>query len=74
MAARKKKKSGPLKKSVKRLHLIASDSASPAISVKPGMKLHVVSVKIVDAQLKQAGAIAATLCGGTSTCVAMFES
>ena len=72
--AKRKAKAANKKQRAKRVHLIVSDSTEPSVKVKPGMKLHVVSVKLVDSGLKQIKPIAATLCGGTSTCVAMFES
>lgn len=55
------------------LKLIASDDKNPAVSLKPGMKLQVVGVSLLDPQLKKARAGAARLCGGTSTCLALVE-
>jgi len=53
--------------------LIVSKDKSPAVPVRRGMKLEVVSVSFVDESLK-GRRIAATLCGGTSTCVALVET
>ena len=56
-----------------KLTLIASDEKQPKIALKAGMKLNVVSVKLADATLKKAKPIAARLCGGTNTCLALIE-
>jgi len=53
--------------------LVASKEAKPAIKVKPGMKLEVVSVALVDPAGKKVGPVGARLCGGTSTCLALVE-
>jgi hypothetical protein len=54
--------------------LIASDQKSPKIALRPGMKLQVVSIKLADPTLKAAKPIAARLCGGTNTCIALVET
>ncbi|MCI4679051.1 hypothetical protein K9U39_17665 [Rhodoblastus acidophilus] len=54
-------------------HLIVSDDAEPAVKLKPGMRFEVVATTIVDVELKEAGKIAARLCGGTTTCLALVE-
>lgn len=70
-----KKKAGSRKASPKQhLHLIVSDETKPSIQLKPGMKLQVVSVSLVDPALKRSRAVAARLCGGTNTCVALIET
>ena len=56
------------------LRLIVSDEMKPSIPLKPGMKLEVVSVSVVDPALRRSRAVAARLCGGTSTCLAARES
>lgn len=55
------------------MSLIVSDDKKPNIAVKPGMKLQVVAVSLVDSQMKKARPSAARLCGGTSTCVALID-
>lgn len=59
--------------STAKMSLVASEDKRPKVSLKPGMKLEVVSVSLVDPQLKKAGLGASRLCGGTSTCVALVE-
>jgi hypothetical protein len=58
---------------LRRISLVASKQAKPAIKVKPGMKLTVASVVLVDPSGKKAGPIGARLCGGTSTCLALVD-
>lgn len=53
---------------------VVSDEKNPKITVKPGMKLEVVTVSLVDSTLKKPKKIAARLCGGTSTCLALVET
>jgi hypothetical protein len=57
----------------RRLRLIRSDDKHPSIKLKPGMKLEVISVTLMDPTLVKAKASAARLCGGTNTCVALVE-
>lgn len=54
-------------------HLIVSETTEPAISMKPGLRFEVQSVVVVDEQLKTSDKIAARLCGGTNTCLALVE-
>jgi hypothetical protein len=54
-------------------HLVVSDDQSPSLKLKAGMKFEVHAVTLVDADLKPAGPVAARLCGGTSTCLALIE-
>jgi hypothetical protein len=56
-----------------KLSLVASDDKKPSVSLAAGMKLEVVSVSLVDPQMKKARIGASRLCGGTSTCVALVE-
>ena len=54
--------------------LIVTDEKNPSIAIKPGMKFQVASVSVVGPDLKKQGkAIAARLCGGSGTCVAVIE-
>lgn len=57
----------------KKSHLIVSDQSEPAVIVKPGMRFEVHSVSVVDEQLVTSAKVAARLCGGTSTCIALVE-
>lgn len=55
-------------------HLIVSDEKEPKVSLKPGMKLEVIGVQMVDPTLKPSVPTAkAVLCGGNGTCVAIVE-
>ena len=54
-------------------HLIVSDDPQPAIVLAPGKKYQVVSIAVSDSKLKPAAPIAARLCGGTTTCLALVE-
>jgi hypothetical protein len=54
-------------------HLIVSDDAEPAVKLKPGMRFEVHATTVVDAELKASGKVAARLCGGTNTCLALVE-
>lgn len=53
--------------------LIISDDKNPKVTVKPGQKLRVVTVSMVGPDLKKPAKVAARLCGGTSTCLALVE-
>lgn len=56
-----------------KIALIASKDPNPAVKVKPGMKLRVVSVSLVDPSGTKVDAVGARLCGGTSTCLALVD-
>lgn len=56
-----------------KMRLIVSDDANPAVVLKAGQKLQVTAVSVVTPELKKSGPIAARLCGGTSTCLAIVE-
>jgi hypothetical protein len=56
-----------------KLTLIVSDEKNPKVGLKPGMKLEIVSVRFAEPTLKSTK-VAARLCGGTSTCVALVET
>jgi len=53
--------------------LIVSDEKKPQVTLKPGMKLEVIGISLLDPQLKKARPGAARLCGGTSTCLALVD-
>jgi len=55
------------------VHLVASDETSPPLKLKPGMRFEVRASTIVDTELKPAKGVAARLCGGTDTCLALVE-
>ena len=57
-----------------KVHLIECDDAEPTVTVKPGMRFEVSSTAVVNPAMQPAGKkIAARLCGGTSTCLALVE-
>jgi hypothetical protein len=55
------------------MKFIVSNEKSPKVAVKPGQKLEVVSVSLLDANLKKPKRVGARLCGGTSTCLALVD-
>lgn len=57
----------------KKVKLIVTNEKQPKISIKPGMRLEVIAIELADTELKKAKGIAARLCGGTSTCLALVE-
>jgi hypothetical protein len=57
----------------KKAHLIASEDAAPALKMKHGMRFEVRAITVVDSDLKPSKKIAARLCGGTDTCLALVE-
>ena len=56
-----------------KVSLIISDDKEPKVKVKDGMKIEVAVVSIVDESFKEPTKIAARLCGGTNTCMAIIE-
>ncbi len=52
---------------------IVSNSKNPSVTLKPGQKFQVASVQLVDPSLKPVKKVAARLCGGTSTCLALID-
>jgi len=69
--AKKKSRGGTPRRG---LRLVVSNDPKPAVQLEPGMKLDVVAVSLVTPALKPAGALAARLCGGTSTCLALVST
>ena len=67
-------KTKPRKKTRRKHTLIVSNEKSPKISLQPGMTLDIVSVKLAGPTLKAAKPMAARLCGGTNTCLALVET
>jgi hypothetical protein len=56
-----------------KVQLIVSDDQNPAVELQPGMRFEVESVPLVDPTFRQAPAVGARLCGGTSTCLALVQ-
>lgn len=52
---------------------IVSNDKNPKVALKPGMKLQVMTVSLLGPDLKKPSKVAARLCGGTSTCLALVE-
>lgn len=52
---------------------VVSDDKSPTVVLKPGMKVEVHSVQLVEPSLKASKTVKATLCGGSKTCVAIVN-
>jgi hypothetical protein len=71
MAAKKKptKRSARPKRSMR---LLQTSEKEPKIALRPGMRVEIVEVSIVDEQLRPKK-VAARLCGGTTTCLALIE-
>lgn len=61
------------KKQAAKLKLIVSDEKNPSVNLKPGMKLHVTAVQLLDPSLKPSKKVAARLCSGSGTCVALID-
>jgi hypothetical protein len=55
------------------VHLIESDSTQPSLTLRAGMRFEVHATNIVDTNLKGSRKVAARLCGGTSTCLALVD-
>ena len=55
------------------IQLIESDDSNPSVPVQPGFKFEVVSVSVVEAETAKPTKLAARLCGGTSTCLALIK-
>jgi len=55
------------------MKLIVSNDKNPKVLVKPGTTLKVTTVSLADPQLKKPKKIAARLCGGTNTCLALVD-
>jgi hypothetical protein len=55
------------------MQFIVSDEKRPSVALKPGMRLEVTSVTLVNAQLKKPKSIGARLCGGSGTCLALVQ-
>lgn len=60
-------------KSGKSVTLIVSADKQPKVTVRPGMRLEVMTVKLADAQLKRPKKLGARLCSGGGTCIALVD-
>jgi len=58
---------------IKSVKLLVSDEKTPSVTLKQGMKLHVVSIQLVDPSHKKVPITKAALCGSSSTCIALIE-
>ena len=70
---KKKHAPKPGSASQSKITLIVSDSTNPTISVTAGHRFEVVTVDMHDASTQKPAAMAARLCGGTSTCLALMD-
>ena len=73
MAAKKKSKKATPSGKKTAIKLIQSKDKNPVVKVKAGMRFEVTSVSVVTPELRKPDKIAARLCGGTSTCLALIE-
>ena len=55
------------------IKLIVSKDKRPKVALKPGMRVEVANVRIVDPSLVRRPKIAARLCGGSGTCIALID-
>jgi hypothetical protein len=60
-------------KTSRKLNLIVSDQKNPVGIAKPGTRLEVVGVTLAGPKGPAKKRIAARLCGGTSTCIALVD-
>lgn len=67
-----RKKRGSAKKAGS-THFIVSKAKNPKVQLTAGMRLDVKSVRLLDPELRPSKVLAARLCGGTSTCLALVE-
>jgi hypothetical protein len=72
VSTRSKQKDKPQKKS-SRISLIQSESATPAITVRAGMKVSVEEVTVVRPDGTKPEKIAARLCSGGGNCIALVS-
>ena len=71
--AKKKHAPKPGSASQPQITLIVSDSVNPTISVAAGHRFEVVTVDMYDASNQKPATMAARLCGGKSTCLALVD-
>ena len=69
----KKKQTRKKTTQVAQIQLVESDDTTPSVPVQPGYKFEVVSVSVMDAETAKPSKLAARLCGGTSTCLALIK-
>ena len=56
-----------------KLTLLASKDKNPKVTLKAGMQLNVVTVKLTDPKTMKPAKLAARLCGGSGTCLALID-
>lgn len=57
-----------------KITLVVSDDNKPVVQVAPGMQFEVKTVSLVDGSMPEhQQKVAARLCGGTGTCLALVE-
>lgn len=57
----------------RRIRLIQSDDAKPAMQLGPGRRFEVTTVTVVSPTEAKPQALAARLCGGSGTCLALID-
>jgi len=62
-----------VRRKVNKMTIVESDLTSPSIKLKPGMKVEVQKVKLIGENGIKPKPIAARLCGGSGTCLALIE-
>ena len=70
----KKKARRKQEKPESKITLVVSDDPSPRIEVRTGTKIEVVAVDFMESETSKPAKVAARLCGGTSTCLALIET
>ncbi|TWU43657.1 hypothetical protein Poly51_62360 [Rubripirellula tenax] len=75
MARKKRKTKAESKAEVKTtIRLVESDESNPRITAEPGTKIEVIGVELVSGKTQKPLKMAARLCGGTSTCLALVRT
>jgi hypothetical protein len=57
----------------RKVTLIVSKDKNPKVELKPGMRLDVVAIKLMDPKSKKPGKVGARLCSGGGTCLALLD-
>lgn len=57
----------------RKVTLLASSDKNPKVVLKPGMRMEVVAVKLTDPKTMKPVKLAARLCGGSGTCLALID-
>ena len=56
------------------IRLIESDEQNPRIVAEPGTRIEVVGIELISGETQKPRKMAARLCGGTSTCLALVKT